>query len=169
MVSSLLPLFVQARLYQWTVTSTVPLWDDNWLPASTTVTKALAGVEVYLLSIVKSNSNLHGSNTKLAFLMSTYSALFFFLSAALSGLILTNMFEEFPARAIQWGSGSKRSCVWAMRHYMISLIVGTISLITQVLLYGWLEESILVKGTLLIVMAFAVLFLDHLVRLLLRD
>ena len=52
---------------------------------------------------------------------------------------------------------------------MISLIVGTISLIAQVLLYGWLEESILVKGTLLIVMAFAVLFLDHLVRLLLRD
>ena len=48
--------------------------------------------------------------------MCIYSALFFFLNAVLSGLVLTNVFGEFPARVIQWGSGSKLSWVWAMRH-----------------------------------------------------
>ncbi|KAN0135053.1 hypothetical protein V8E53_006944 [Lactarius tabidus] len=123
----------------------VTLWNDNWLPTSITVAKVLAGVEVYLLSVVKSNSNSQGSNTKHALLMTTYSALFFFLSAAFSGLVLTNVFGEVAARAIQRGSGSKRSWVWATRHYMISLIVGTLSVISQLLLYGWLEESIFVK------------------------
>jgi hypothetical protein len=69
-----------------------------------------------LLSVVKSNSNSQGSNTKHALLMTTYSALFFFLSAAFSGLVLTNVFGEVAARAIQRGSGSKRSWVWATRH-----------------------------------------------------
>ena len=52
---------------------------------------------------------------------------------------------------------------------MISVIAGTISVIAQVLLYGWLEESIFVKGALSVIMAFGVLFLTHLIRLLLRD
>ena len=72
-----------------------------------------------MLSIVKSNPNLHGY----ALLVSTYSALLFFLGAALSGLILTNMFGEFPTRAIQWGSGSKRSWVWVMRHCGYSIFI----------------------------------------------
>jgi hypothetical protein len=154
----------------------------------------LAGVEVHLLASVKNNTTFNRCNTTHALLMSTYSALFFFLSAALGGLILTNKFGEFLAReswkrdAIQCGDGSKRSsqCVWVMRHcecavhYMaglpspqiaglISLIAGTIFLIAQVLLYGWLEESVFVKGTLSIIMAFAVLFLKYLIQLLLRD
>ena len=78
--------------------------------------KALLGVEVYLLSIVKSNFNFRGYSTKHALLMRAYSALFFFLNAVLSGLVLTNVFGEFPARVIQWGSGSKLSWVWAMWH-----------------------------------------------------
>ncbi|KAN0135051.1 hypothetical protein V8E53_006942 [Lactarius tabidus] len=48
--------------------------------------------------------------------MSTYSALFSFLGAALSGLVLTNVFGEIAARGTQRGSRSKRSWVWAMRH-----------------------------------------------------
>jgi hypothetical protein len=124
------------------VISTLTLWNDNCLPTSTTVVrifayvhpsrhegshkpygpgyeaKALAGVEVDLLSIVSSNSNFHESNTKDVLLMSSYSLLFFFLSVALGRLILTNMFvEEFAALAIQRGSRSKRSWVWALlRH-----------------------------------------------------
>jgi len=160
--------FISEARPQWTS------WNDNWLP---TVAKMLAGVEVHLLASVKNNTTFNRCNTTHALLMSTYSALFFFLSAALGGLILTNKFGEFLAReswkrdAIQCGDGSKRSsqCVWVMRHCLISLIAGTIFLIAQVLLYGWLEESVFVKGTLSVIMAFAVLFLKYLIQLLLRD
>ena len=52
---------------------------------------------------------------------------------------------------------------------MISVIAGTISLIAQVLLYGWLEASIFVRATLSVILAFAVLFLEHAIGLLLRE
>ncbi|KAF8265863.1 hypothetical protein EI94DRAFT_1734378, partial [Lactarius quietus] len=70
---------------------------------------------------------------------------------------------------VQWGYGSKRSWVWVMRHYLVSLIAGTISVIAQVFLYGWLESSIYVRGPLSLVLAFGVLFLTHFIRLFLRD
>ncbi|KAI9435124.1 hypothetical protein H4582DRAFT_1973039 [Lactarius indigo] len=157
---------------QWAVTS----WNGNWPPSLTTVAKVLAGAEVPLACLsVKNHSKFQRHDTGTALLVCTYSALFFFLTAALSGLIRTHKFGEFPVReswksdTTQWGHTSKRSWVWMMRHCLISLIAGTISLIAQVLLYGWLEESLFVKGTLSIILAFAVLFLKHLIRLLLRD
>jgi hypothetical protein len=79
-----------------------------------------ACVEALLLSIVKYDSNIHKCNTTHALLMSTYSALFFFLSATLSGLILTNwefsvltLWKQDP---IQCGRGSNCSWIWVMRH-----------------------------------------------------
>ncbi|KAH8979326.1 hypothetical protein EDB83DRAFT_2327165 [Lactarius deliciosus] len=150
-----------------------PLWDDNWLPIAMIVANVVAGVEVHLLSIIKNDSNLYGRNTGNALLMSTYSALFFFLSAAVSGLILTNKFGVFLVRGsrksdpIQSGYESKCSWIWMIRHCLVSLIAGTMSLIAQVLLYGWLEESTFLKGTLSIILGFAVLFLEHLIQVML--
>ncbi|KAH9037758.1 hypothetical protein EDB84DRAFT_1437343 [Lactarius hengduanensis] len=97
---------------QWTVTSPATPWNDNCLPNAMTV--VLAGVEVHLLSIIKNKYN-----TGNALLMSTYSALFFFLSAAVSGLVLTNKFGEFRVLASREGDSfqSKRSWVWVMRHF----------------------------------------------------
>ena len=154
--------------------------------------KVSAWVELLLLAIFKNKSNFHGSITTHALLMSTYSALCFSLSATLSGLILTNKFGQFTVWAslekdpIQWGHGSKCSWIWMMRHCecsvsiiwsrpphlqiadLVSLIAGTVSMIAQVLLYGWLQESVFVKGILTIIVAFGVLFLGRLIRLLLR-
>lgn len=52
---------------------------------------------------------------------------------------------------------------------VLSVIAGTMSMIAQVALYGWLEESAFVKGALSGVVAIGVFFLAYLVRLLLRD
>ena len=52
---------------------------------------------------------------------------------------------------------------------MISVIAGTLSLVAQVLLYGWLEESIFVRVTLSVILAFAVLFLEYVIGLLLQE
>jgi len=141
-----------------------------------------------------------------ALLIFTYSALFFCLSATISGLILTDEFGELPVRAsrkkdlIQQGVfdsgaldllrtyGAKRSWIWVMWHCefffppnpppqtcvapfnenrahtgLFSLVAGTISLITQLLLYVWLEESDSVRITLTFISLFAVLPLFHLV------
>lgn len=145
-----------------------------------------------MLSVVKNKFNSYRCNTTHGLLISTYSALFFFLSATLSGLILTNKFGEFPVWAswnkntTRWGHGSKCSRIWLTLHRkcsilrirasphpqiadLVSLIAGTISVIVQALLYGWLQDSVLVRGSLSIIMAFGVLFLAHLIRLLLRD
>lgn len=145
-----------------------------------------------MLSIVKNKSNFHRCNTTHGLLMSTYSALFFFLSATLSGLILTNKFGEsqvwgsWNKDTIRWSHGPKCSWIWLTLHCecsffavrasppypladLVSLIAGTISVLVQVLLYGWLQESVLIRGSLSIVMAFGVLFLARLIRLLLRD
>jgi len=121
------------------------------------------------------------SAAKHAVLIFTYSALFFSISATISGLILTDEFRELPVRAsqkkdpIQQGVfdsgaldllqtyGAKRSWIWVMWHWLFSLVVGTICLVTQVLLYIWLAESNSVRITLTFVSIFAVLPLLHLV------
>ncbi|KAF8270093.1 hypothetical protein EI94DRAFT_1723844 [Lactarius quietus] len=90
----------------------------------------------------------------------TYLALFFCLGVVVSGQILTNGFVEPPVRppqerdATQGGLPDRgtsdrlqsreaertwvRTCVWW--HWAFSLIACTVSFITQVLLYVWLEE-----------------------------
>jgi hypothetical protein len=95
------------------------------------------GVEVNLLAFFKDDANYHRSTTssaRHALLIFTYSALFFSLSAAISGLILTDEFGALPVRAsrkpdpIQQGVfdssaldllqsyGAKRSWIWLMWH-----------------------------------------------------
>jgi hypothetical protein len=95
------------------------------------------GIEVNLLAFFKDDANYHRSTTssaRHALLIFTYSALFFSLSAAISGLILTDEFGALPVRAsrkpdpIQQGVfdssaldllqsyGAKRSWIWVMWH-----------------------------------------------------
>ena len=95
-------------------------------------------VEVQLLSFVKNDANFHqrsiGHSAKHALLVFTYLALFFSVSATVSGLILTDEFGELPVRAsrkrdpIQQGIfdsgsldllqtyGAKSSWIWVMWH-----------------------------------------------------
>jgi len=138
-----------------------------------------------LLSFVKDDSNFENrdlnKSANHALLIFTYCALFFCLSATISGLILTDEFGELPVRAsrkrdpIQQGTfdsgaldllqnyGAKRSWIWVMWHWLFSLIAAAISLITQLLLYIWLEESDYVRITLTLITLFAVMPLLHLV------
>ncbi|KAI0298222.1 hypothetical protein BC826DRAFT_998611 [Russula brevipes] len=167
--------------------STVKALNDGWLATyqiSTVVAALFVGIEVNLLAFVKDDANYHRSTTssaRHALLIFTYSALFFSLSAAISGLILTDEFGALPVRAsrkpdpIQQGVfdssaldllqsyGAKRSWIWVMWHWLFSLVAGTVSLITQVLLYVWMEESNSVRVTFTFVTLFAVLPLLHLV------
>jgi hypothetical protein len=92
---------------------------------------------VQLLSFFKNDANFHRSveNSAMhALLIFTYLALFFSISAAVSGLILTDEFGALPVRAsrksdpIQQGLfdsgtldllqsyGAKRSWIWIMWH-----------------------------------------------------
>ncbi len=94
-------------------------------------------VEIHLLSFVKDESNYSRDTNKSArhaLLIFTYTALFFCLSATVSGLILTDEFGELPVRAsrkkdpIQEGVfdsgaldllrsyGAKPSWIWVMWH-----------------------------------------------------
>ncbi|KAI0263547.1 hypothetical protein BC834DRAFT_844438 [Gloeopeniophorella convolvens] len=167
--------------------STVKSLNDGWLTtyqSSTVVAGLFAIVEAHLLSFVKDEQHFHkhvGNSAKHALLIFTYSALFCFLSAAVSGLILTDEFGELPVRAsrksdpIQQGTfdsgvialletyGAKRGWLWVMWHWLFSLLAGTVCLVTQVLIYVWLEESDAVKITLTIVTVFSLLPLLHLV------
>ncbi|KAI9440278.1 hypothetical protein F5148DRAFT_1258734 [Russula earlei] len=120
--------------------STVKALNDGWLATyqiSTVVAALFMIVEVQLLSFVKDKSNYDNhlnKSAKHALLIFTYSALFFCLSATVSGLILTDEFGELPVRAsrrkdpIQQGIfdsgaldllqtyGAKRSWIWVMWH-----------------------------------------------------
>jgi len=167
--------------------STVKALNDGWLATyqiSTVVAALFAGVEVHLLTLIKDETHYRkgvDNAAKHALLIFTYSAFFFSISATISGLILTDEFRGLPVRAsrkkdpIQQGVfdsgaldllqtyGAKRSWIWVMWHWLFSLVVGTISLVTQVLLYIWLAESNSVRITLTFVTIFAVLPLLHLV------
>ncbi|KAH9977468.1 hypothetical protein BJV74DRAFT_888447 [Russula compacta] len=170
--------------------STVKALNDGWLATyqiSTVVAALFVLVEVHLLSFVKDDSHYHtrdiGNPSRHALAIFTYSALFFCLSATISGLILTDEFGELPVRAsrkkdpIQQGVfdsgaldllqtyGAKRSWIWVMWHWLFSLVAGFISLIVQVLLYVWLEESNSVRITFTFITLFAVLPLLHLIPL----
>jgi len=167
--------------------STVKALNDGWLATyqiSTVVAALFAGVEVLLLTLVKDQSNYRDGVTDAglhALLIFTYSALFFCISATMSGLILMDEFRELPVRAsrkkdlIQQGVfdsgaldllqsyGAKRSWIWVMWHWLFSLVLGAISLVTQVLLYIWLAESNSVRVTLTFVTIFSLLPLLHLI------
>ena len=73
------------------------------------------GVEVPLLFFLKSDSNFQrsGNAAKQALLALTYGGLFFSLSAAFSGLILTNQLRKIPARIPKVSSDMEttRGCV----------------------------------------------------------
>ncbi|KAH9035756.1 hypothetical protein EDB85DRAFT_2143508 [Lactarius pseudohatsudake] len=169
--------------------STVKSLNDGWLAtyqSSTVVAGLLAAVEVRLLSFVKNDANFDRNvenSAKDALLIFTYLGLFFGVSAAVSGLILTDDFGELPVRAsrqrdsIESGLfdsgtsellqsfGARRSWIWVMWHWLFSLIAGTVSLIIQVLIYVSLEESKPVMITLTVITVFAVLPLVYLVPL----
>ncbi|KAH9056283.1 hypothetical protein EDB87DRAFT_1257901 [Lactarius vividus] len=166
--------------------STVKSLNDGWLKTyqiSTVVAGLFAVVEVLLLFFIKNGANFHrsivGNNTNNALLVFTYLGLFFSISAAVSGLILTDDFGELPVRASQRDSmgsgwfdsgtwqllqsyGAKRSGILVMWHWLFSLIAGTVSLIIQVLIYVWLEESKSVRTTLTVITVLAVVPLVHL-------
>lgn len=83
--------------------------------------KVSACIEALLLSIFKNEFNFHRSNTTAGLLMSTYSALLFFLSATLSGLIIANKFGESHVwvswnKDIRWSHGLKSSRIWLTLH-----------------------------------------------------
>ncbi|KAH9018217.1 hypothetical protein EDB83DRAFT_2320969 [Lactarius deliciosus] len=171
--------------------STVKSLNDSWLATyqSSTVMAGLSAViEVHLLSFIKIDANPHrnvvGNSANMAFLIFTYLGLFFSVSAAVSGLILMVHFGQLPvwaARArhtpLEFGLfdngtrellqsyGAKRSWIWAVRYWLFSLIAGTVSLIIQLLVYVWLEESKPVRIALTVIVAFAVLPLVHLIPL----
>jgi hypothetical protein len=95
-------------------------------------------VEVNLLTFIKDEAHYVDKDlnrsARHALLIFTYSALFFCVSATISGLILTDQFGELPVRAsrkkdpIQQGVfdsgaldllrtyGAKRSWIWVMWH-----------------------------------------------------
>jgi hypothetical protein len=77
--------------------------------------KMSASVEAFLLTIVK---NKHRSSMPDSLLISTYGGLFFFLSAALSGLILEKRSGDNSNR---WRYGSSGSWIWVMRHCKCSV------------------------------------------------
>ncbi|KAH8980110.1 hypothetical protein EDB92DRAFT_1976220 [Lactarius akahatsu] len=182
-------------MYCWTniayeLPSTVKSLNDGWLTtfqSSTVVAGLFAVVEVRILSFVKNDAsfarNVVGNSAKDALLIFTYLGLFFSVSAAVSGLILTDDFGELPVRAsrqrdsmelglfdsgtseLLQSYGAKRSWIWVMWHWLFSLIAGTLSLTIQVLIYVSLEESKPVRITLAVITVFAVLPLVHLVPL----
>jgi hypothetical protein len=157
--------------------STVKLSNDR-LPEMCRRSTVLAGrfaiMEVHLLSFVKNDANFDksvGNSAKHALSMFTYLALFFCLGAVVSGNILTYGLGGLPMPASQEMGPSqsnrvKRTWVWVMWHWVFSLIAGTASLITQVLLYVWLEEPNSVRITVSIITVFVVLPLVHIILLL---
>ncbi|KAH9980254.1 hypothetical protein BGW80DRAFT_1454755 [Lactifluus volemus] len=168
--------------------STVKSLNDNWLTTyqcSAILAAAFAEIEIHFLSFVKDNMNFQQdhleSPARHALVILTYCALFLFIGAAASGLILTDEFGELPVRAsrrsdltqrglFEKGSldllqsyGAKQSSVWVSPIIvgLFSLIAGIVSLLAQVLLYVMLEESHAAKITLSVVGLYAVLPLLH--------
>ncbi|KAH9974892.1 hypothetical protein BGW80DRAFT_121945 [Lactifluus volemus] len=168
--------------------STVKSLNDSWLTTyqcSAILAALFALLEVHFLSFVKNDAHFQnhhiGHPARHALLIFTYCALFFCISGAVSGLILTDEFGELPVRAsrksdpIQHGLfdsgsldllqsyGARQSSVWVMFHWLFSLVAGVVSLFTQLFLYIWLEESKSVKITLSIIGFYAVLPFLHII------
>ncbi|KAF8265869.1 hypothetical protein EI94DRAFT_1734406 [Lactarius quietus] len=152
------------------VPSIVKLLNDSW-PAiyrtsMTVIGLFVGGIEVPLLFFFKDDSNFHRSGVvaKQALLALAYSTLFLSLSAAVTGLILTNKLRKDPTLVVlsdgetpTLSQGYEGRFIWMVRHLMLSLIGGIFLPIVQVLLYVWLEESDAVKFTLSIITLFAML------------
>ena len=146
------------------------------------------GVEIPLLFFFKDDSNFYRSGVaaKQALLVLAYSTLFLSLSAAVSGLILTNKLRKAPTHILQEvfsdGETPASSCgyegrlIWVAGHCeysvpiyisnppsspyiagLLSLIGGVILPVAQVLLYVWLEESNTVRLFLSVITLFALL------------
>ncbi|KAH9049832.1 hypothetical protein EDB83DRAFT_2226738 [Lactarius deliciosus] len=185
------PLLTSFDSIQDDLPSTVKSLNDGWLTmyqSSTAVMRLFAVIEVHLLSFIKNDVNFHrnivGNSAKTALLIFTYLALFFSISTAVSGLILMAHFGQLPVWAawarhtlLEFGLfnngtwellqsyGAKHSWIWAVWYWLSSLIAGTVSLIIQVLVYIWLEESKPIRIALTVIVVFAVLPLVHLMPL----
>ncbi|KAH8990832.1 hypothetical protein EDB92DRAFT_1946359 [Lactarius akahatsu] len=166
--------------------STVRPLNDSMLAtyqSLTVLARRFAVIEVHLLSFVKNDANFDkgvGSSAKHTLLIFTYLALFFYLSAVVGGHILMYGSGELPVRPPQERGmvrqglpdsgtsdpdGVKRTSVLVMWHWVFSFIAGTVSLITQVLLYVWLEETNSVRITVSIITVFVILPLVYLIPL----
>ncbi|KAN0139306.1 hypothetical protein V8E53_002807 [Lactarius tabidus] len=153
--------------------------------SSTVLARRFAVLEVHLLSFVKNDANFDnsiGNSAKNTLALFTYLALFFCLGAVISGHILIYWSMEFPMRPPQervsvregspdGGTLDRRShevertwvrvsVIW---HWAFSLIAGTVSFMTQVLLYVWLGEPNYVRIIVSIITVFVVLPLVYLI------
>jgi len=164
---------------------TVKSLNDGWLSVCQTAAAAsglLAVVEVVLLTFVKNPvhyTHPHTHAARQALLAFSYCALFFSCSATISSLVLTDEFCELPVRAsrksdpIKQGLfdstsasllevyGARRSWRWVMWHWLFSLAAGVACLVTQILIYVWIEEPLSVQITVSCVAGFGVLPLLH--------
>jgi len=150
---------------------TVKSLDDvlsTTLQTSLTVVGIFVGVEFPLLFFFKNDSNFprSGSATKQVFLASAYCGLFFTLSAAVTGLILSKLRKTLAqtSQESDWettdssrGHRCRALLTWVTWHWIISLIGGITLPIAQVLLFVWFEESNAVRISLSIITVFAAL------------
>ncbi|KAI0249016.1 hypothetical protein BJV78DRAFT_1094989, partial [Lactifluus subvellereus] len=161
--------------------STVKSLNDGWLSTCQTAATAsglFAVVEAVLLTFIKDPvhyTHPHTRAARQALLAFSYSALFFSSSATISSLVLTDEFGEIPVRAsrkadpIKQGLfdsssasllevyGARRSWRWVMWHWLFSLTAAVACLVTQVLIYVWIEEPFSVQITVSCVAGFGVL------------
>jgi len=134
---------------------------------SITVAGIVVGIEVSLLIFMKTDSNFSKGIGNDALLVLTYSTLFLSLSAAASALILTHMLGKIPAQTPKEpdreipdslrGYESSPLLTWIRRHWVFTVIAGTVLPIVQLLLYVWLEELTFVGITVSVIAAFATL------------
>ncbi|KAI0259384.1 hypothetical protein BC834DRAFT_635958 [Gloeopeniophorella convolvens] len=167
--------------------STVKSLNEGWLSTCQTaaaVSGLFAVVEVLLLAFIKDPvhyTHPHKHAAIQALRAFSYCALFFSCSAAISSLVLTDEFGELPVRAsrkadpIKQGIfdsssasllevyGARRSWRWVMWHWLFSLMAAVACLVTQILIYVWIEESLSVQITVSCVACFGILPLLHFV------
>ncbi|KAI0341235.1 hypothetical protein BDW22DRAFT_338892 [Trametopsis cervina] len=154
---------------------------DSW---SATAAKAasicalFAVAETQLLVFVKDPMNFqqptHHTAMK-ALLAFSYSGLVLGVSGAVSSLVLIDVFGEMGVRAsrtqtidtITSGTviaddakvlemfGARRSLRWWALHWTLTMLAMTFSILTQILLYIWLQESRSIQITATIVVAFS--------------
>ncbi|KAI0291656.1 hypothetical protein B0F90DRAFT_341033 [Multifurca ochricompacta] len=149
--------------------STIKSLNDGWLSTFQTTAAAsglFAVVEVVLLNFIKDPvhyTHPHTRAARQALLVFSYCGLLFSCSATISSLVLTDEFGELPVRAsrksdpIKQGLfdsssasllevyGARRSWRWLMWHWLLSLTAAIACLITQILIYVWIEEPFSVQ------------------------
>ncbi|KAF8270092.1 hypothetical protein EI94DRAFT_1723843 [Lactarius quietus] len=146
--------------------------------SSTVLAWRFAVLEVHLIPFVKDGDNSVGNGARDMLVLSTYLALSFCLGVVVSGQILTYWSVEPPAVRPPQERGPSQDGLsdsgtsdrlqgrevkrtWArvcvMWHWAFSLIAGTVSFITQVLLFVWPEELNFVRIVVSIITVFIVL------------